>query len=214
MPITIVSGKTFWVGGQSSSASRAGVDAALSRYYRPLCDGGVRYASAASQAGMSPCAAADWDMACARLRAAPLVYVSYMPQALTLRERLEVAQLLPARQLRCDDLELAKSLAFEGVGVTILPRRVAATEQEQRLQRLHPALPLMPDVVYLAQSGRWISQPCGHAPERCPCRAWAPLRRRCGKSTDPAGDRRGSTSPSCAAAAGLMAPPSAAPGCL
>lgn len=35
---------------------------------------------------------ADWETACTRLRAGPLVYVSYMPQAHALRERLGAAQ--------------------------------------------------------------------------------------------------------------------------
>ncbi len=97
----------------------------------------------------SPPPATDWETACARLRAGPLVYVSYMPQAHALRERLGAAQLLPTQQLRCDDLHLAKSLALAGVGVTILPRRVATAGPQPRLWRLHPALPWMHDVVYL-----------------------------------------------------------------
>lgn len=72
-----------------------------------------------------------------------------MPQAHALRERLGAAQLLPAQQLRCDDLHLAKSLALAGLGVTILPRRVATADPQQRLWRLHSALPFMHDVVYL-----------------------------------------------------------------
>jgi DNA-binding transcriptional LysR family regulator len=107
-------------------------------------------ATQAPEAGASLPRAADWDVACARLRAGPLVYVSYMPQAQALRERLGAAQLLPAQQLRCDDLELAKNLAMAGVGVTILPRRVATSDRQPRLVRLHPALPCMHDVVYLA----------------------------------------------------------------
>ena len=91
----------------------------------------------------------DWETACARLRAGPLVYVAYRPQAHALREHLGAAQLLPTRQLRCDDLHLAKSLALAGVGVTILPRRVATDDPQQRLWQLHPALPFMHDVISL-----------------------------------------------------------------
>jgi DNA-binding transcriptional LysR family regulator len=65
----------------------------------------------------------SWDTACVRLWAGPLVYIAYMPQAHAWRERLGAAQLRPAQQLPCSDLELAKSLALAGVGVTILPRR-------------------------------------------------------------------------------------------
>ncbi|HEX2278382.1 MAG TPA: LysR substrate-binding domain-containing protein [Candidatus Tectomicrobia bacterium] len=45
---------------------------------------------------------------------------------------------------------MAKSLAVAGVGVTILPRRVATSDRQQRLVRLHHALPCMHGVVYLA----------------------------------------------------------------
>jgi DNA-binding transcriptional LysR family regulator len=89
----------------------------------------AQHATQAPEAGASLPRAADWDIACARLRTGPLVYVSYMPQAQALRERLGTARLLPAQQLRCDDLELAKSLALAGVGATILPRRVATSDQ-------------------------------------------------------------------------------------
>jgi DNA-binding transcriptional LysR family regulator len=110
----------------------------------------TRHAAQAREAGASLSRTANWDVACARLRVGPLVYVSYMPQAQASRERLGAAQLLPAQQLRCDDLELAKNLAMAGVGVTILPRRVATSDRQPRLVRLHPTLPCMHDVVYLA----------------------------------------------------------------
>jgi DNA-binding transcriptional LysR family regulator len=91
-----------------------------------------------------------WDTACTLLRRGPLVYVTSMPQAQTMMDRLGASGLLPARQLPCDDLELAKSLAVAGVGVTILPRRVAASDPLRRLHRLHPALPWVHDVISLA----------------------------------------------------------------
>jgi len=91
----------------------------------------------------------DWEEACARLRAGPLVYVSYTPQAAELLTRLGSAQLLPASQLACGDVALAKSLAQAGIGVAILPRRIATDDREGTLQRLHPALPYLPDAIYL-----------------------------------------------------------------
>jgi DNA-binding transcriptional LysR family regulator len=94
-----------------------------------------------------------WETAAARLRTGPLVYVAYMSQAQALCERLAAMQLLPMRQLRCGDLELAKNLALAGVGVAILPRRVA--NAAGRLQCLHPTLPFMSDVVYLAYRVDW-----------------------------------------------------------
>jgi DNA-binding transcriptional LysR family regulator len=59
-------------------------------------------------------------------------------------------QLLPTRQLACGDVALAKSLAKAGIGVAILPRRIATDDREGTLQRLHQALPYLPDVIYLA----------------------------------------------------------------
>jgi len=56
-----------------------------------------------------------------------------MLQAYALREGLGAARLFSTRQLPGSDLELAKSLAFAGAGVTILPRRVAAADQQTRL---------------------------------------------------------------------------------
>ncbi|MDH3600572.1 MAG: LysR family transcriptional regulator [Candidatus Tectomicrobia bacterium] len=91
----------------------------------------------------------DWDTVCAQLRTGPLVYVSYMSQAHVLRERLGTEQLLPVQQLRCGELEVVKSLALAGVGVAILPRRVAASDPLKRLHRLHPDLPFIHDAVYL-----------------------------------------------------------------
>jgi DNA-binding transcriptional LysR family regulator len=90
-----------------------------------------------------------WEEACARLRAGPLVYVSYTTRAAELFTRLGDAQLLPVRQLACGDLALAKSLAKAGIGVAILPRRIATDDREGTLQRLHPALPYLPDTIYL-----------------------------------------------------------------
>jgi DNA-binding transcriptional LysR family regulator len=126
----------------------------LTRLFHDATDLFVTAAAQAETQGTEATAApprpTDWQMACARLLAGPLVYVSSMPQAHALRERLGAAQLLPTQQLHCGDLELAKSLAVSGVGVAILPRRVAASDPQKRLRRLHPSLPCTHDVVYLA----------------------------------------------------------------
>jgi DNA-binding transcriptional LysR family regulator len=92
----------------------------------------------------------NWEDACTRLRVGPLVYVSYTQRAAELLSRLGEMHLLPARQLACGDVALAKSLAKAGIGVAILPRRIATDDQEGTLQRLHAALPYLPDVIYLA----------------------------------------------------------------
>ena len=71
----------------------------------------------------------------------------------SLVERLERDEALPARLLECGDLELVKSLALAGVGVALLPRRVAAYGQEGRLRRLHPELPHVDDTIHLVFRG-------------------------------------------------------------
>ncbi|MFT3775435.1 MAG: LysR family transcriptional regulator [Minicystis sp.] len=89
------------------------------------------------------------DDAHARLKAGPLVYAGRVGQCQELLDHLAALSLLPTRLLSCGDLELVKSLALQGVGVALLPRRVAAYEQEGRLVRLHPELPFIPDIICL-----------------------------------------------------------------
>jgi len=89
------------------------------------------------------------EAAHARLRAGPLIIAGRVGQCTQLVERLAALSLLPTRVLSCGDLELVKSLAMEGVGVGLLPRRVADYGQPGRLVRLHPDLPFIPDVICL-----------------------------------------------------------------
>jgi molybdate transport repressor ModE-like protein len=96
---------------------------------------------------------AGLDAAHARLRAGPLIFAGRVGQCQELIDRLAAQSLLPTRMLSCGDLELVKSLALEGVGVALLPRRVAAYEQEGRLARLHPDLPFIPDIICLLYRG-------------------------------------------------------------
>jgi molybdate transport repressor ModE-like protein len=98
-------------------------------------------------------APADREAADARLRAGPLVYAGRVGQCQELIDRLAALGLLPTRRLSCGDLELVKSIALQGVGVALLPRRVAAYEQEGRLVRLHPELPFIPDSICLVYRG-------------------------------------------------------------
>jgi DNA-binding transcriptional LysR family regulator len=86
----------------------------------------------------------------ARLRAGPLVFAGRVGQCQTLLEALAAKELLPARLVSCGDLELTKSLVLGGLGVGLLPRRVAAYHQPGMLRRLHPSLPFFPDTIVLA----------------------------------------------------------------
>lgn len=90
------------------------------------------------------------EAAMARLREGPLVFAGRVSQCRDLIERLAHEQLLPERLLSCGDLELVKSMALAGVGVALLPRRVAAYGQPGRLRRLHPSFPFFPDTIVLA----------------------------------------------------------------
>src|SRR5262249_43625283 len=83
----------------------------------------------------------------ARLPAGPPTYPGRVGQCQELIDRLAARSLLPTRMLPCGDFELAKSLALEGVGVALLPRRVAAYGQKGKLVRLHPDLPNIPDII-------------------------------------------------------------------
>jgi DNA-binding transcriptional LysR family regulator len=95
----------------------------------------------------------DQETAHQWLRTGPLIFAGRIFQAQELIERLAAASLLPQRMLSCGDLELVKSLALSGVGVGLLPRRVAAYNQEGRLRRLHPSLPFFPDTISLVYRG-------------------------------------------------------------
>lgn len=92
---------------------------------------------------------ADLETARAWLRAGPLIFAGRVAQCRELLDRLAAEVLLPTRLLSCGDLELVKSLAIAGLGVAMLPRRVAAYNQEGKLRRLHPAMPFFPDTICL-----------------------------------------------------------------
>lgn len=87
------------------------------------------------------------------LRDRPLVFAGRVEQCRSIIEQLASAGLLPSRLLSCGDLELTKSLALAGVGVALLPRRVAAYGQRGKLVRLDPELPFFPDKISLIFRG-------------------------------------------------------------
>jgi DNA-binding transcriptional LysR family regulator len=100
-------------------------------------------------ATLPPAADAALTMARARLLAGPLIFAGRVDQCRDLLGRLAAESLLSDRQLSCGDLEIVKSLALAGIGVALLPRRVAAYGNEGRLRRLHPSLPFFPDTICL-----------------------------------------------------------------
>lgn len=89
------------------------------------------------------------DHAVEMLKRGPLIFAGRISQCQDLIDRLGVQHMLPLRRLSCGDLHLVKSLGLAGVGVCMLPRRVAAYGNEGTLVRLHPDLPFFPDIICL-----------------------------------------------------------------
>jgi len=84
------------------------------------------------------------------LRKGPLIYAGRIGQCQDLLSHLAAEDLLPQRMVSCGDLELTKSLVLGGLGIGLLPRRVAAYNAGGKLRRLHPSLPFIPDTIFLA----------------------------------------------------------------
>jgi DNA-binding transcriptional LysR family regulator len=83
----------------------------------------------------------DLEAAHRHLREGPLVFAGRVFQCQELVERIAAQQLLPRRTLACGDLELVKSLALAGVGVALLPRRVAAYDRRASCDGFTPRSP-------------------------------------------------------------------------
>ena len=95
----------------------------------------------------------DLEAAKGRLRRGPLVFAGRVVQSQQIIDELAAIDALPSRLIPCGDLELVKSFALAGLGVAILPRRVARYWQEKKLRRLHPALPFIEDQIELLFRG-------------------------------------------------------------
>lgn len=83
------------------------------------------------------------------LRRGPLIFAGRVQQCQHIIDVLAERSLLPLRLLPCGDFELVKSLTLAGIGVGLMPRRVAAYNQEGKLRRLHDSLPNFPDTIAL-----------------------------------------------------------------
>lgn len=123
-------------------------DLVLVRLFRDAVDLFVRDDAEGAGPG-----AGDLEAALARLRAGPLILAGRVQQCGELIGQLAELGAVPQRLLSCGDFELVKSLALAGVGVAILPRRIAAYNAEGRLRRLHAALPSIPDEIVLVYRG-------------------------------------------------------------
>jgi len=97
--------------------------------------------------------AGDLEAAKERLRRGPLVFAGRIVQSQQIIDQLAAMDALPPRLLSCGDLEMVKSFALAGLGVAIIPRRVARYLQDGKLRRLHPALPFVSDEIHLLFRG-------------------------------------------------------------
>jgi DNA-binding transcriptional LysR family regulator len=93
------------------------------------------------------------EAARARLARGPLIVAGRVAQTGALIDALGADGVLPERVIDCGDLELVKSLALGGVGVALLPRRVAGYGHAGALRLLHPELPEVPDRIQLLFRG-------------------------------------------------------------
>ena len=115
-------------------------DLVLVRLFRDAVDFFVRQGSDVQD---------DLGAALARLRAGPLIFAGRVQQCSELIGQLAELGAVPQRLLSCGDFELVKSLALAGVGVGLLPRRIAAYNADGLLRRLHAALPAVPDDIVM-----------------------------------------------------------------
>lgn len=85
----------------------------------------------------------------ARIREGPVIFADRFDQSRELLRRLNVLGVAPPRLITCTDYELVKSLTLAGLGVGILPERVATYGHEGEIRRLHPELPYFDDKIKL-----------------------------------------------------------------
>lgn len=104
-----------------------------------------------ARSGQSPpmCFTEDFEHARQVVRSSRLVYAGRVGQSVSLIDMLASDGIAPTRRLACGDLELVKSLTLGGVGVGLLPRRVALYGGHRALVRVHRLMPFFPDTICL-----------------------------------------------------------------
>ncbi len=83
-----------------------------------------------------------------RVKRGPLIAARRIGPVRDLIARFDADDALPDRVLDCGDLQLVRSLAVAGLGVALLPRRVAQIYPGELVQ-LHKSLPGFPDTISL-----------------------------------------------------------------
>lgn len=87
------------------------------------------------------------------LRRGPLIHAGRVTESRFLIDGLEREGVVPKRTLSCGDFELVKALVLAGVGIGLLPRRVAAYGHGGKIERLHAKLPSYADKIYAVYRG-------------------------------------------------------------
>jgi len=106
---------------------------------------------ARARSGQAPpmCLTEDLDEARLLVRTSRLVFAGRVGQSHGIIDMLAADGIAPTRRLACGDLELVKSLTLGGVGIGLLPRRVALYGGHRSLVRVHRLLPFFPDTICL-----------------------------------------------------------------
>ena len=79
----------------------------------------------------------------------PVVHAARVSESQSLLHKLDQEGCVAQRLLACGDFELVKSIVRAGVGVGVLPRRVAAYGHDAEIVRVHPGLPFFADKIFL-----------------------------------------------------------------
>ena len=87
------------------------------------------------------------------VRGQPLLYAPHVPQALDIVTQLESRGYAPARRVEVGDVHLVVELARAGLGLAILPARVAGHGGGPPLAPIHPRLPSVADTIRLVYRG-------------------------------------------------------------
>ncbi len=84
-----------------------------------------------------------------RMKRGPLLVSRRESRVTDLLARFASDEVLPDQVLECGDLQLLRALVKEGLGVGLIPRRVARHGASGELRVLHSDLPGVPEVIYL-----------------------------------------------------------------
>lgn len=128
-------------------------DLVLVELFRDAVDFFVDAGDLETKKRRAPFGAKTREEAHKRVRKGPLIHAGRVSESQELLRALEKAHVVPEKLLSCGDFELVKALTMAGVGVGVLPRRVAAYGHDGLLVRLHADMPAFGDKIFLIYRG-------------------------------------------------------------